>query len=88
LGQPTVLSLDAFTKRHLDEYLVYRADSGLSPTSLRHGAPAATVFFEWCKKNKLIDRDPLAEYKIRSAPKPYRYMPKEEDMQRLLAAIP
>lgn len=82
------LSLDQFTKRHLDEYLVHRTDQGLSPTSIRHDALVATVFFEWCKKNDLIEHDPLAEYKVRSAPKPYRYMPKEGDMQRLLTAIP
>ncbi len=28
--------------------------------NLRHDAVAATDFFEWCKKNGLIDRDLLA----------------------------
>src|SRR5687768_13413565 len=53
------ISLDSFTKRHLDEYLVYRAEQGRSQTTLHHDALIATVFTEWCKLNDLIDRDPL-----------------------------
>jgi integrase len=81
------LSLSEFTKRHLDEYLVYRAGQGRTPTTLHHDALCATVFFEWCKRNDLLDRDPLAEYKVRNAPKTFKYMPTQEDIKRLIAAV-
>ena len=80
--------LDRFTKRHLDEYLVFRQEAGKSPTTLQHDALAATVRFEWCHRNDLIDRDPLAEYKVRAAPRPPKYMPTQQDVQRLLEALP
>ena len=62
------LNLASFTKRHLDEYLVFRAEQGRSATTLHHDALVATVFTEWCHKNDLLDRDPLADYKVRNAP--------------------
>lgn len=81
------VSLDQFTKRSLDAFLVSRADSGLKPTTLHHNALASCVFFEWCSREKLIDRDPLVEYKVRSAPTPPKYMPTDEDIQKLLDAL-
>ena len=81
------LTLDVFTKRHLDEYLVYRSDAGRSATTLHHDALVATVFTEWCKSNGYLDRDPLAEYKVRNAPRTYKYMPTANDVRGLLEGI-
>ncbi len=81
------ITLDRFTKRHLDAYLVYRSELGKAPTTLHHDALVATVFTEWCKRNDLIDRDPLAEYKVRNAPKTYKYMPTPENVRALLQGI-
>src|SRR5437764_11738212 len=81
------IPLDGFTKRHLDEYLVHRAAQGRKPTTLHHDALCATVLFDWSKRNDLIDRDPLAEYKVRNAPKTYKYMPTEDDDRGLLKAV-
>jgi site-specific recombinase XerD len=81
------LSLSDFTKRHLDEFLVYRAGLGKAATTLHHDALCATVFTEWCKSNGLVERDPLAEYKVRNPPKTYKYMPTLEDVKRLLQGI-
>jgi len=81
------ISLDQFTKRHLDQYLVFRAEKGVAPTSLHHDALIATVFTEWCSRNDLLDRDPLAEYKVRNAPKTYKYMPTPENVKALLQGI-
>lgn len=86
-AQAQGLSLDQFTKRHLDEYLVYRAEQGVAATTLHHDALIATVFTEWCARNDLLDRDPLAEYKVRNAPKTYKYMPTPENVKTLLQAI-
>src|SRR5438270_874717 len=54
------LRLTEFTKRHLDEYLAYRADLGKKPTTLHHDALAAKVLFKWCTRNDLVERNPLA----------------------------
>lgn len=81
------ISLADFTKRHLDEFLVFRAGQGRAATTLHHDALCATVFTEWCKSNGLLERDPLAEYKVRNPPKTYKYMPTLQDVQSLLKAI-
>lgn len=81
------IPLDQFTKRHLDEYLVYRSELGKAPTTLHHDALVATCFTEWCKKNDILRRDPLYEYKVRNAPEPFRYFPTEEEMKTLVNAI-
>ncbi len=62
------IDLHAFTKRHLDAYLAHRQDTGRKPITLHHDALTAYVFFEWCKKNDILKRDPLADYQVRNAP--------------------
>ena len=42
------LPLDSFTKRHLNEYLVFRSEAGKSATTLHHDALTVCVFMEWC----------------------------------------
>jgi len=81
------ITLSAFTKRHLDAYLVHRTEIGRTPTTIHHDALVATVFTEWCKSNELLDRDPLAEYKVRNHPETYKYMPTTENVQKLLQGI-
>jgi site-specific recombinase XerD len=78
------LSIDSFTKRNLDEYLVFRKEAGKSETTIHHDALVATVLTEWCKHNSLIDRDSLAEYKVTAPPEPHKYMPTADDVQKLL----
>lgn len=81
------VSFVGFGKRHLDRYLVERGRAGKSPTTLRHDAVCAKAFLRWCVRNDLIERSLLAEYEIRRAPTPARYMPTDEEVQRLLATI-
>jgi integrase/recombinase XerD len=76
-----------FTKRHLDRYLIYRHEQGLSPNTLKHDAVTTKAFFKWCAHDGLISRSPLAEYQVRDAPTPPRYMPTEEDVRKLLSAL-
>ncbi len=80
--------LERFGKRHLDEYLVLRSEQGISQTTLHHDALTAKVFMKWCVRNDAIPRSLLADYEVRNAPTPAKYMPTEEDMRSLLAAIP
>lgn len=82
------IELASFTKRHLDAYLAYRADMGRSATTLHHDALSACAFFEWCKKNDCVDRDPLAEYRVRTAPQTHKPTYTPEQLQTLLEAIP
>ena len=77
---------DKFGKRHLDRYLAQRSKT-VSRTTLRHDAVAAKAFFKWCARNDLLTRSLLADYEVRKAPKPARYMPTHDEIQQLLAAL-
>src|SRR5579871_2659669 len=72
------IALESFGKRHLDEYLVYRQESGTSKTTLHHDALSAKVFMKWCQRYDVISRSLLADYQVRNAPKPHKYMPTQE----------
>ena len=85
--EPQNISLDHFGKRHLDSFLVFRQEKGISQTTLHHDAIAAKVFLKWCVKNDIIERSLLADYEVRAAPTPPKYMPSEEDMQSLVSAV-
>ncbi len=78
---------DSFGKRHLDRYLVYRAEGGRKPLTLHHDAICAKAFMAWCSKNDLLDRSLLAEYQVRNAPEPARYMPTQDEIDTLLQTI-
>ncbi len=81
------IPLEKFGKRHLDAYLVSRAEAGKSQSTLHHDALCAKVFLKWCAKNDFTERCLLADYEVRAAPKTHKYMPTEEDMQALLSAV-
>lgn len=76
-----------FGKRHLDRYLIERANAGKSQLTLHHDAICAKAFFHWCARENLIERSPLVEYQIRRAPTPPKHMPADEEMQKLLVAV-
>ncbi len=86
-AQDADIPIARFGKRHLDEYLVSRAEAGIGQTTLHHDALAAKVFLKWCVRNDIIGRSLLADYEVRTAPKPAKYMPTEEDMRSLLDAL-
>lgn len=77
---------ESFGKRHLDRYLIFRTESGLRPLTVHHDAICAKAFFKWCARNEILDRSLIAEYEVRRAPRPARYMPTNDDIQKLLAA--
>jgi site-specific recombinase XerD len=81
------IPFDAFGKRHLDRYLVERSQAGTSQTTLHHDALCAKVFFGWCTKNDLLERNPLSEYLVRNAPTPPKHMPGDEEIQALVGAV-
>ena len=69
------LSIQAFGKRQLDEYLSERSDAGLSQTTLHHEVLCAKVFVKWCQQNDIVERSLIADYEDRNATKPHKYMP-------------
>lgn len=73
-----------FGKRHMDRCLAGRVEAGRAPLTLHHDAVCAKAFFRWCQKNDLIERSLFADYEVRRAPRPARYMPTDADMQALL----
>ena len=80
------VSYTQFGKRHLDRFLVERSKT-VGPTTLRHDAVSAKAFFRWCARNELIERSSLADYEIRRAPRPARFMPTDEDIRAVLGAL-
>jgi site-specific recombinase XerD len=70
----------------MDEYLVHRAEAGKAQLTLHHNAVCAKAFLAWCQRNDIVDRSLLADYQVRNAPRPAKYMPSDEDMQKLLAS--
>jgi site-specific recombinase XerD len=81
------IPFEGFGKRHLDRYLVERQYQGKSQLTIHHDAICAKAFMFWCQKNDLLDRSLLAEYMIRKAPTPPKYMPTHEDMVALVRAV-
>ena len=75
-----------FGKRHMDRFLAERSKT-VSRTTLHHDGVAAQAFFKWCVRYDLLERSPLAEYEVRRAPRPPKYMPTEEDLTTLLKAM-
>jgi site-specific recombinase XerD len=81
------IPFDGFGKRQLDRYLIHRAEGGRKPLTLHHDAICAKAFMAWCSKNDLLDRSLLAEYQVRNAPDPARYMPTQDEIDGILRAI-
>ncbi len=81
------IPIQTFGKRHMDEYLVSRADSGKAQLTLHHDAVCTKAFLAWCQRNDFVDRNLLSEYRVRNAPHPPKYMPTDEDMHKLLEAM-
>lgn len=81
------VSLEKFGKRQMDTYLVFRSKMGLAQLTLHHDAVCTKAFMKWCQKNDYVKTSLLADYEVRNAPAPYKYMPTDEDMQKLVAAV-
>ena len=77
----------AFRGRHLTKYLAGRVEAGISPTTRRHDAVVAKMFFAWAAKEDYLPGNPLADYKVAKAPKPYVRMPTDDEIRRLLKAL-
>jgi site-specific recombinase XerD len=75
-----------FGKRDMDRYLAERSKT-VGRSTLSHDGVAAKAFFKWCARYDLLERSPLAEYEVRRAPRPPKYMPTEEDLSALLKAL-
>lgn len=80
------LPFTGFGKRHMDRYLVSRAEAGKAQLTLHHDAVCAKSFFQWCQKNEIVERSLLADYQVRHAPRPAQYMPTDADMRAMLRA--
>jgi len=94
-AEDNTIALDQFGKRTLDDYLVWRQESGhtvtgkpLSLTTLHSDARCAKVFLKYCSRYDLIPRNLLSDYEIRKAPMPHKYMPSDTNMTALMEAVP
>ena len=62
------------------------ASENIGPTTLRHDAICLKALCKWCSRNDLLERNPLADYAIRKAPAPARYMPPDDAVRGILEA--
>ncbi len=81
------LGVCAFRGRHLTRYLASRVEAGISPTTRRHDAVVAKMFFAWAAKDDYLPGNPLSDYKVVKAPKPFVRMPTDDEIRRLLKAL-
>jgi integrase/recombinase XerC len=82
------IGLHQFADRHLDEYLVERAELGRRETTRHHDELAAKVFCKWSRKNGFMKRDPLKERKLRNPAQPHKHVPTEAEIRSLLRELP
>jgi integrase/recombinase XerD len=72
---------------HLDKYLTKRMNDGIAERTRRHDALTMRVFLRWCKKEGLIETNPLADYEIPRAEPAHVRMPYKEELTALLHAM-
>lgn len=90
------IALTDFRVRHLREYIAVRSERGqgrgdegrVSERTLRHDAICIRVFLRHCASEGYIPRDPLTDYAIPKAPKPFVKCPSDEEVSALLKAVP
>ena len=88
--------LPDFRVRHLREYIAVRSEQGqgrgddghVNERTLRHDAICIRVFFRHCASEGYVARDPLTEYVIPKAPKPFVKCPSDAEVTALLKAVP
>lgn len=80
------ISFDEFNKPELDWYLSERRKT-VSRGTLRHDAVSAKAFFGWCTDSGIIDESPFAAYHVKAAPRPFKYVPTEEEVRGILKAL-
>lgn len=90
------VALADFRVRHLREYIAVRAEGGqgrgdggrVSERTLRHDAICARVFLRFCASESYAPRNPLADYAIPKAPRPFVKCPSDAEVSALLKAVP
>lgn len=80
------IPFQGFGKRHMDRYLAWRISMGRKSLTVHHDAICAKKFFDWCPKNHILVRNPLADYEVRAASRPPKHMPTDDEMRQLLVA--
>jgi len=87
LEQSRPVSLQSFARRHFRQYLEERRENGISEKTHRSDVLEVRLFFRFCKNEGWIDSNPLAEYALPKAAKPYVKMPSADELRALLDAI-
>jgi len=90
------VALADFRVRHLREYIAVRAEGGggrgegrrVSERTLRHDAICVRVFLRFCASEGYAPRNPLTDYQVPKAPKPFVKCPSDAEVATLLRAVP
>ena len=88
------IPIDKFGKGKLDDYIVWRKEHGsistgkpLSAKTIFDDRLCARKFMEYCSRYDLVPRNLLHDAPNQKPPKPFRYMPSEDEIARLLVAL-
>lgn len=87
MEQTRPVTLQVFARRHFREYLEGRREHGISEKTHRSDVLEIRSFFRFAKAEGWIDSNPLAEYALPKAAKPYVKMPSADELRALLDAI-
>jgi|GEM_PF-6758329 len=89
----TGVPLSDFRAKDMDQYLVHR----ISDTNANTGAPilastrradavAIKAFIKWCRRERLIEINPIADYEVPRCDKPFIPTPKASTIAKVLTA--
>lgn len=81
------IRLEAFTAKNLIADMRERQEQGVSQNSLRHDAVAARAFTKWARKNRILARDPLADYTTPRGERPTKRVPSADELRHLFEVI-
>ena len=81
------VTLQKFKARHMRQYLASRREKSLSDRTCRSYAVAMKTFLKFCPREEYIASNPLADYQVPKAAKPYVRMPSDEEISLILRTI-
>lgn len=84
LGLEKVMELDT---PHVEAYKTWRLEMGVKEISLRHDLHALSLFFQWCKTQKIREGNPVQEVKMPSGADSQRINPLSRETEEKYFAI-
>ena len=81
------IPLAAFKGRSLTKFLALRVTTGVKDVTRRQDAICCRAFFKWAAKHRVVPSDPLHDYIVPKASKPFVKSPSDDEVKKLLAGV-